>query len=230
MRTTYIFFISLFLWSCGDDSEEPITNNFNPASDCTLDNPYDCVGEEVTQVNYCIDLSLIHTDQRLSEVDTIQIMWETAPDRVTIFYDTLIVGDKRIIEGSICLPVIPGIDSLIIGLWMEQEINRDHAVYDKLAINNLGITEYFKEIKTTDIWEKPPCNMYTTLQKIPDLEVDVWATSCIVGSPGDCIDFTTAETLPEFYEQLDKHEQDWTEWYNALSTSTPCGEIYVHFD
>ena len=232
-KLVFILPLMLIILSCGDETKDTGSTIFNPSIDCNMNDLYECDSGNYTQINYCIDCELCNSDTRFSIYQNIRISIEKLPDRTGEVIKTIALEDNRIYQGTVCVPYIEGQDSLVIGLWFVRENNSGEgflATYEKIKVNKMSTTNFHKKITTNDFWNKPPCQMYATLQRLPDFEVDGSAISCIVGSPGDCVQVSSLETLEEFNTNIENNIQYWTEWYQARSTNTPCGEIYIHFD
>jgi|GEM_PF-6281777 len=229
MKKLYIAILTFFLLiSCGADSPEPVL------LDCRNEDPYQCDSDKFMQFNYCIDLSIINSDDRLRNVEKFEIWAETYPSRAGVSYESNpVIENQNIYEGSFCVPIEDFQDSIVMGILLGSEAGSADPVtvvsFFKVptALNSIAYIE--RTIEENDIWGKEDCDYSVSYNFIPTDLSNVSASVCLIGSLGDCNFYARNlenGSIDDFFEEIKSDSED---AYSTIWYSTPCFGLYFEF-
>ena len=244
-------FISLSFIACRkptielnfDDKDIPvkIAENLTGDSNCDFDSNLSSCTQEFALIDLCIECTACLTDDRLKEHRTVEIFIEGLPRRDAQKIATVTTGPNYDFKETICVPVIEGQESQIIGFSIKKEmpgfpvINDFHSyvVYDNITLKQNGTTKYHKDIVGEDLWDNQiTCSVDDLIivwerEPIATEEFTIDYTYCIVGSIGDCNTVSIPRTDFDLESELEEIKAFYQTGLRYIKY--PCSGIYVSF-
>jgi len=256
MKNLLFLFICLSIIACRkvdlnlDDREIPvqISENLTGNTDCNFDSSISSCESGFALIDLCIECSACLTDDRLEGHRTVDIYFESLPRRDGQKIATVLSGPNYDFQETICVPVIEGQESQIIGFSLKNPAQSgpiiiadilSYVVFDNVRLNKNGTTKYRKDIVAEDLWNEVDCDSEVKIAwerdpfEVEDFTIDY--TYCIVGSIASHFSSCTSVSTPRNDFDLEDAQNEMIESYrdNRLLYSyslNPCSGIYVSFD
>ncbi len=244
LKLIFPLFICLSFIACRkvelnlDDTAIPvlISDELTGNADCDFNSGTSSCGDGFALIDICIECTACLTDDRLDAYRTVNIYFEALPRRDGERITTVTSGPNYDFQETICVPIIEGQESQIIGFTLtnvnEPTLINQYSVFDNITLNSNGVTKYHKDIVVDDLWDKPSCDddpkIVWERDPTEDESANVEYIYCIVGSIGDCTLVSTPRSEFDIETAVETMKESYRSTHNAFG-GVPCSGIYVSF-